>query len=362
MYLDYAATAPMSEIAIQCYEEIARKYYGNASSLHEEGWLAQQLLERSRQMIADIAGVVKEGIYFTGSGTEANLIGIMSLALASTKKHIVTSMAEHTSVHAAMNALERMGYTVTRLPLQSNGLIDMNAVERAMTPDTCLLSIQHINPEIGAIQPTENLAALAKKYDVLMHVDCVQSFTKADLPFAQDVAAMSFSAHKVGGPKSCGAVYIKPGLRVSPIFPGLTHEGGLRGGTVDVAGIGAFAVAAEQSAAQMSISHFKQLRDVLRQHLNIKKYTIIESENQYAGICGMFVHGLEGQYVMLRLSEAGVMVSTGSACDARAESGTKTILAMGASVDEGRQFFRMSFGNATSVSDIERVCNILNDL
>lgn len=361
MYLDYAATAPMSDVAIRCYEEIARKYYGNASSLHEDGWLAHQLLERSRQMIADIAGVACEGIYFTGSGTEANLIGIMSLALASPKKHIVTSMAEHTSVHAAMNALEKMGYTVTRLPLQSNGLIDLKAVARAMTSDTCLLSIQHINPEIGAIQPIEKLVAIAKKHDVLMHVDCVQSFTKAELSFAQQVAAMSFSAHKIGGPKSCGALYIKPGLRVSPIFPGLTHERGLRGGTVDVAGIGAFAVAAEQSV-EMSVAHFAKLREVLHEKINTKKYSIIESAHQYPGICGMFVHGLEGQYIMLRLSEAGVMVSTGSACDARAESGTKTILAMGASVDEGRQFFRMSFGSATSVADIESVCNILNDL
>lgn len=362
MYLDYAATAPMTAEAIACYEEIAKKYYGNASSLHEDGWLAQQLLTRARQMIADIAGVSSRGLYFTGSGTEANIIGIMSLALASPKKHIVTSLAEHTSVHAAMNALERMGYTITRLPLERHGLIDCETVARAMTDDTCLCAIQHINPEIGAIQPIEQLAELARARGVMLHVDCVQSFAKMKLPFAQHVTSMAFSAHKVGGPKSCGAVYIHPEASIAPLFPGLTHEGGLRGGTVDVAGIGAFAVAAQRSAQTMHHTHYEQLRATLCKQLNRKKYTIIDSKQQYAGICGMYVHGYEGQYVMLKLSEAGVMISTGSACDAKAESGTKTILAMGATVDEGRQFFRISFGPSTTMTNIRDVCQILNAL
>lgn len=361
MYLDYAATAPMTAEAIACYVEIAKKYYGNASSLHEDGWLAQQLLTRARQMIADIAGVSSRGLYFTGSGTEANIIGIMSLALASPKKHIVTSLAEHTSVHAAMNALERMGYTITRLPLERHGLIDCEAVARAMTDDTCLCAIQHINPEIGAIQPIEQLSELAIRCGVMMHVDCVQSFTKMKLPFAQHVTSMAFSAHKIGGPK-CGAVYIHPEASIAPLFPGLTHEGGLRGGTVDVAGIGAFAVAAQQSAQTVNDAHYEQLRASLRKQLNPKKYTIIDSKQQYAGICGLYVHGYEGQYVMLKLSEAGVMISTGSACGSRTESGTKTILAMGATVDEGRQFFRISFGSATTMTNIRDVCQILNTL
>lgn len=361
VYLDYAATSPMSEAALETYEKIARQYYGNASSLHEDGWMAKQVLDNARAMIAHIAGVEARGIYFTGSGTEANLIGIMSLALASKKRHIITSMAEHTSVHAAMNALEHMGYRVTRLPLQQNGLIDCALVERTIDDDTCLLALQHINPEIGGVQPIAQLAEIARRHDVLFHVDCVQSFAKVPLDFVDDIDSFACSAHKVAGPKSCGAVYIKPGVKVTGIFPGLTHERGLRGGTVDVAANGAFAVAAEACAREHRIAHFTALRRVLKQRLTGNKYTLLEAAVQYPGICGLLVHGYEGQYVMLRLSERGVMVSTGSACDSSHEAGTKTILAMGASVDEARQFFRISFGPQTTMKEIEILCELLND-
>lgn len=361
VYLDYAATSPMSEAALETYEKIARQYYGNASSLHEDGWMAKQVLDNARAMIAHIAGVEARGIYFTGSGTEANLIGIMSLALASTKRHIITSMAEHTSVHAAMNALERMGYRVTRLPLQQNGLIDCALVERTIDDDTCLLALQHINPEIGSIQPIAQLAEIARRHEVLLHVDCVQSFAKVPLDFVRHIDSFSCSAHKIGGPKSCGAVYIKPGSRIVPLFPGLTHEKGLRGGTVDVAANGAFAVAAEACSNQTNHRHFTTLRNVLKKRLAGNKYTLLEASVQYPGICGLLVHGYEGQYVMLRLSERGVMVSTGSACDSSHEAGTKAIMAMGASVDEARQFFRISFGTRTTIKEIEILCEILND-
>lgn len=361
IYLDYAATSPMREVALEAYTKITTQYYGNASSLHEEGWMAKQVLENARAMVARIAGVEARGIYFTGSGTEANLIGIMSLARASTKRHIITSMAEHTSVHAAMNALERMGYRVTRLPLQENGLIDCREVENVIEEDTCLIAIQHINPEIGGVQPIAQLAEIAQRHEVLIHVDCVQSFAKLPLDFVKSIDSFSCSAHKVGGPKSCGAVYIKPGSNVAPLFPGLTHEEGLRGGTVDVAANGAFAVAAEACNNEHQHAHFTALRNVLKQRLTGNKYTLLEASVQYPGICGLLVHGYEGQYVMLRLSERGVMVSTGSACDSSHEAGTKTIMAMGASVDEARQFFRISFGFQTTVNEIEILCEFLND-
>ncbi len=368
IYVDYAATAPMSEQALATYEEIAKRFYGNPSSPHDEGTNAKQILENARRMIANCAGALPSGIYFTGSGTEGNLIAILSIAHANAKKgkHIITSAAEHTSVHAAMNVLEQEGYRITRLPLGENGLVSVEEIRQAICAETTLISIQHVNPEIGTIQPIEEIAQLAKQYDVRCHIDCVQSFTKLPLEnFASIVDAMTFSAHKVGGPKGCGAVYIHPKCRVVPLFPGLTHEGGLRGGTVDVPGIAAFAVAAIESKEQTNIAYLSTLRNKLKDLLSDSPYQFVEAPNtsqQYPAVCGMRMNGLEGQYIMLRLNQRGIYLSTGSACDAFSATGTKAIMAMGYHIDEARQFFRISFSRQTSMDDIEQLAGALIDL
>lgn len=360
VYADYAATAPMTEQALETYRDIAKRFYGNPSSPHNEGTNAKQIVENARRMIAHCAGVMPEGIYFTGSGTEGNLIAILSIARANAQKgkHIITSAAEHTSVHAAMNTLEQEGFRITRLPLGQNGQVRLQAIREVICEDTILISIQHINSEIGSIQPIEQITKLAKKHQIRCHVDCVQSFTKFPLEsFASEVDAMTFSAHKVGGPKGCGAVYIHPKCKVAPLFPGLTHEGGLRGGTVDVPGIAAFAVAAIESKEQTNLLYLSTLRNTLKKLLVDSPYQFVEAptEAQYPAICGMRMNGLEGQYIMLRLNERGIYISTGSACDVNNSVGTKAIIAMGYHKDEARQFFRISFSSHTTREDIKKV-------
>lgn len=367
VYVDYSATAPMSEYAIETYKDIAKRFYGNPSSHHNEGTNAKQILENARRMIAHCAGVVPEGIYFTGSGTEGNLIAILSIARANAQKgkHIITSAAEHTSVHAAMNTLEQEGFQITRLPFNQNGQVSIQAIREAICDETILISIQHINPEIGSIQPIEQIIKLAKKYQIRCHVDCVQSFAKFPLEsFASKVDAMVFSAHKVGGPKGCGAVYIHPKCKASLLFPGLTHEGGLRGGTVDVPGIAAFAVAAIETKEQTNLSHLSTLRNKLKELLADSPYQFVEAPNevQYPAICGMQIKGLEGQYIMLHLNERGIYISTGSACDANSSVGTKAIIAMGYHIDEARQFFRISFSSQTTSEDIKKVAEGLIEI
>lgn len=360
VYVDYAATAPMSEQAIETYRDITKRFYGNPSSPHDEGTNAKNILENARRMIAHCADVVPEGIYFTGSGTEGNLIAILSIARANAQKgkHIITSVAEHTSVHAAMNTLEREGFRITRLPFDKNGQICLQAIREAICEETILISFQHVNSEIGSIQPIEQIVKLAKKSQIRCHIDCVQSFTKLPLKsFASEVDAMTFSAHKVGGPKGCGAVYIHPKCKAVPLFPGLTHEGGLRGGTVDVPGIAAFAVAAIESKEQTNLYYLSTLRDTLKKLLVDSPYQFVEAPNkaQYPAICGIRMNGLEGQYIMLRLNERGIYISTGSACDANSSVGTKAILAMGYPIDEARQFCRISFSNHTTMEDIKKL-------
>ncbi|WP_342472120.1 cysteine desulfurase family protein [Metasolibacillus sp. FSL H7-0170] len=351
IYLDYAATAPMTEKALAVYCEVAKKYYGNSASLHDLGGQSQYFVEQARQVIAQALNCNKDGIIFTGSGTEGNIIAILSLALASSKgKHIISSQAEHTSVHAALNTLEKMGYRVTKLSLQQDGCIDVEQLRAAICEETALIAIQHVNSEIGAIQPIEQIAHIAKTHDIFMHVDCVQSFCK--LPLQIQVDAITVSAHKIGGPKGCGAIYINPKLGVAPLAPGVTHEKGLRGGTLDTPAIVAFATAVEEYHYERG--HYEKLRQYLKESLP-ESCELIESKEQLPNICGVIMEKVEGQYVLLKLNEAGIAISTGSACDIHSDSGTKAILSMGYSITAARQFFRMSFGESTSIESLTKV-------
>lgn len=360
MYFDFAATSPMLKTALDIYVEAVQNFPGNSSSPHDEGTRASLLLEQCRMQIASKAGVAKEGIYFTGSGTEGNILSILSLARSQPKKHIVTSMAEHTSVHSAMSLLESEGFQVTKLPMNDKGIVTVKTVLSAIQPDTGLVSIQHINPEIGSVQPVEQIAKAAKQLGVLFHTDCVQSFGKIPIDTIP-ADAMTFSAHKIGGPKGCGAIYLSPYVALKPVFPGLTHEKGIRGGTVDTASIAAFAEAAKTNA---SITHLTALRNKLKSELAGTAVRWIESENssQYPGVIGMCIPGIEGQLVMLALNAKDMYISTGSACDTSAASGTKAALAMGMTIEEARQFFRISFGSETTEKEVIKLGHALSDI
>lgn len=361
IYMDYAATSPMASNALQAYCDVAKRYYGNSASLHDLGGQANYFVEQARAIVAGTLGVESDGIIFTGSGTEGNLISILSLALASKKgKHIISSQAEHTSVHAALNTLEKMGFTITKLPLQLNGCIDVEQVREAIREDTALITIQHVNSEIGSIQPVEEIAIIANNENIFFHVDCVQSYCKlATNSFSAYVDAMTISAHKIGGPKGCGAIFINPKIRVPALTPGVTHERGLRGGTLDTPAIVAFAAAIENY--QYERQHYDLLRQYLRKNLP-SACQLIDSVEQLPNICGLIMEKVEGQYVLLKLNEAGICISTGSACDIHSESGTKAILSMGYTMEEARQFFRISFGPTTTFEEIDQLLSALTNV
>ncbi|MFK5710794.1 MULTISPECIES: cysteine desulfurase family protein [Lysinibacillus] len=351
IYMDYAATSPMMRESLEAYVEVAQRYYGNSASLHDLGGQALYFVQHSREVVAHALGVRSDGVIFTGSGTEGNLIAILSLALASKKgKHIISSQAEHTSVHAALNTLEKKGFTVTKLPLQRDGCVDLRQLQQAIREDTALITIQHVNSEIGSILPVEKIVEIARKSNIFCHVDCVQSFGKLAIPKGAD--AITISAHKIGGPKGCGAIYINPAIRVPALTPGVTHERGLRGGTLDTPAIVAFAAAIENY--QYELQHYETLRNYFENNLP-ETCQIVECKQQLPNICGVMMEKVEGQYVLLKLNEAGICISTGSACDIHSESGTKAILSMGFSFEAARQFFRISFGPSTTLDDIAKL-------
>ncbi|MFK2824512.1 IscS subfamily cysteine desulfurase [Bacillus sp. B190/17] len=367
IYFDYAATTPMSEEALSVYIQTSREFFGNSSSLHDEGSRSLFLLEQCRKTLAQLIGGKEDGIYFTSGGTESNLLSIVSLAQASkTKgKHIITSLAEHSSVHAAMAYLEKEGFYITKLPLNSQGTIEPETVAAAIRPDTVLVSLQYANQEIGAIHPIEDIGRLLKQKSILFHSDCVQAFGKLDLcPLLPWVDSLSLSSHKLFGPKGVGAAYIHPSIRWSPLFPGLTHENGFRGGTVDVPAIAAFIAASEKACQTFNLEKEWELRNGLKKKLANSPFRWIESDeaSQLPSIIGLTAPSIEGQLVLLKLNERGFAISTGSACDSRSETGTKAIQAMGYSIEEARQFFRVSFSSRTTPEEMGQLGEALLEI
>ncbi|MBM7648964.1 cysteine desulfurase [Bacillus ectoiniformans] len=364
-YFDYAATAPMCEDAARIYVDMSTRMFGNSSSLHDYGSQADYLLNQCRESMAEMIGGLAEGIYFTSGGTESNILSILSLARKAKNKgkHIITSMAEHSSVHSAMAILEKEGFEITRIAFNQSGLIDLKQLKSSIREDTILVTIQYVNQEIGTIQPAAELGAFLKEKEILFHSDCVQAFGKLDLrPLVAVADSLSLSSHKVRGPKGVGAAYISPTVSWEPVFPGLSHEKGFRGGTVNVPGILAFTAAAEKATRSYSLDHEWKLRSAFKEQLQRSACVFLEADtrHQLPSIIGMRLPGVEGQFVMLEANQEGMAISTGSACQSGVDNGAKATLAMGQTETEAKQFFRVSFGEETTVSDVAALADVLN--
>jgi len=367
-YFDYAATTPLHPDAAYVYGKLAQECYGNTSSLHEIGGESQNILTLCRKEFAEILGVNAAGIYFTSGGTESNVLSIVSLAKANRHQgtHIVTSAGEHPSVDSALEYLKEDGFTVTVVPFDENGRVDLDLFEKALQNDTILVSIQHINPELGTIQPLEQIAELIAGRAILLHSDCVQSFGKMDITsIAKIVDSLTVSSHKVYGPKGVGAVYINPRQRIIPVFPGFVHESGFRGGTVNVPGIAAFVTSAKlcsKNAYEIEKhSYFRLLLlNELKKHPEL--FTIYESKDtayQLPQIIGLGVKNLEGQLMMLELNRLGFAVSTGSACQIGQQHASKAMMALKIDSQKAKEFIRISLGASTTAETVSSLTSSL---
>jgi cysteine desulfurase len=367
-YLDYAATCPLDKEAANIYVKIATEYYGNSQSLHDIGEEARSLLETCRNEFAEILGVEKERIFFTSGGTESNFLAIEALLSCKKKdgNHIITSIAEHSSIHSMMKRLQKDGYDITYLPFNEEGLIDIDQFSQSLRDTTVLAVFQHGNSEIGTIQPIGQIAEICQKNRILLHSDCVQTFGKVDLkPITPYIDSLSLSGHKFYGPKGTGAVYMRPQLPWQPFFPYATHEKGFRPGTVNVPGIAAMTLAAKKAAQKMHENHQKYLK--LRSRL-IKALTPLQGSihihgstgcNQLPGIIGMRIAGIEGQWVLLECNRNGFAISTGSACHGGMLAPAQTMSALGLSGKKAKEFFRVSMGHETTIEDVENFSKLL---
>ena len=356
IYLDYAASTPMSDTALHAYTQSAKKFFANTESAHNSGTDAAHLLENARCSIASLINGHPHGVYFTSGGTEANVLALQSIIKPFSKGHIITSSAEHSSILNTISQLKNAGYEVTYLSYNECGQVSVERILEAIREDTILVSLAFGNSEIGTLQPLKKIGKELAKRHILFHTDAVQAFGKVKLDVSEmHLSALSLSSHKVYGPKGVGACYISPSISWNQVLPGTVHENGFRPGTLNVPGIFSFAAAAEEAVNQMNTVQKNLIN--LRAHLvnqlshpNI----VIEGEQGLPHIIGIRIKGLEGQYVMLELNRKGIAVSTGSACSIGQQQPSKTLLAMGRTNDEARELVRISLGRDTTLQEIEK--------
>jgi cysteine desulfurase len=368
-YFDYAATTPLDQEAAQIYVKTATEYYGNTGSLHDVGSIAKELLENCREEFAKMLGVHASGIYFTSGGSESNYLGIQALLSSRQEEsppHIISSMAEHTSIHSTLEILKEKGCEVTLLPLNEEGRIDVAMLKEATKENTALIVIQHGNSEIGTLQPIEEIGRWCQEKRILFHSDSVHTFGKIDLhSFANIVDSFSMSAHKFYGPKGIGVCYVNPKLAWKPHYPGTTHESGFRPGTVNVPAIAAMTIAAQQMTSQQKdvYAHTVHLQQKFIAALDEVKERITiyraGAEQQLPHTLAMRIHGVEGQWAMLECSRHGFCISTGSACSTGLKAPSKTMTAMNVPNKPAKEMIRISFGRDTSEQDVIELAGTL---
>lgn len=369
-YFDHSATTPVRSEVITVVTDVMQKVYGNPSSLHGLGVQSERVVEKARQVIAKILQCTPQEIVFTSGGTESNNLAIQGVAnqYANRGKHLITTQIEHPSVYEVFRYLEKKGWQVTYLPVNSMGIVDPEDVERAITDETILVSIMHVNNEVGAIQPVEEIGRRLKKFPkVLFHVDAVQSFGKVLIhPNRAHIDLLSISSHKLHGPKGVGGLYIRKNLILSPILIGGGQEKGIRSGTENVPGIVGFAKAAQlmdqEREAFISRTYMwkKQLIERLQKKLpQMRVNGAIDLTQGVPYILNLSFTGLKSEVIVHALETEEVYVSSKSACSSKKEEPSRVLKAMGLSDEEAIGSIRISMGISNTKEDIQQLENAL---
>ena len=358
IYLDNAATTRVDEKVIGAMIPYYNEKYGNASSSHLKGEEIKRVIEESREMIAKQIGARYKEIIFTGSGTEANNLAIKGLFFTNypKKNHIITTKIEHDCVLNTCKWLETQGVKVTYLDVDEKGFINPNDIEEAITDKTFLVTIIHGNNEIGVIQNIKEIGEICKRGRVLFHTDACQSFTKVPINVNKDnIDLMTINAHKIHGPKGVGALYIKPGVKISPLLHGGGQEFGLRSSTENVAGIVGFAKAT-RIYSWRDVKKMKKLRDYFIEELLKIPNTRLNGSWKEDRLCNninISFSNIEGESIGSFLNASGIFTSTGSACSSKSLEPSHVLLALGLNPLEANSSVRMSISKYTTKEEID---------
>lgn len=368
VYLDYAATTPMDPRVIEVVTKHFNETYGNASSLHSIGQIAHQVLEESREMVASLINADKDDIYFTSSGTESDNLAIKGVALKNQERgnHIITSAIEHHAVENPCLKLEEKGFNVTFLPVDNNGVVKLEELEKAITNKTILISIMFANNEIGTIEPIKEIGKIAKKNDIIFHTDAVQAFGKVPIDVEEmNIDLLSASSHKLYGPKGVGMLYIRNqgkrkgwGKYIEPLLHGGGHEKKMRPSTENIPGIAGFAKACEIAKEEMAEEAEKliNLRDKIINWVleNIEdSYLNGHPTNRLPNNVNLGFKYIEGESILLSLDMEGIGASTGSACSSTSLETSHVLLAIGLRPEEAHGSLRISLGKFTTEDEVD---------
>jgi cysteine desulfurase len=359
VYLDYHATTPVDRRVVEAMLPYFTECFGNpASSMHQWGWKAQEAVEQARRSVAALIGGQAREIIFTSGATESNNLAIQGVAASAPagKRHIIVSAIEHKSVLEAAHRLQRDGWRVTEAPVTTSGLIDLNALDRALTPDTALVSTMAANNEIGVIQPLAAIGAAAHARGALFHVDAAQGAGKIPIDVnAMQIALLSLTGHKMCGPKGCGALFVRKRTELAPLIIGGGQERGLRSGTLNVPGIvglGAACAICQREGHDESV-RLARLRDRLLEGLRGQLEGVVVNgslEQRLPNNLHVSFTGVDGESLLIGIGD--IAVSSGSACSSASATPSHVLRAI-LGDDVPAAAIRFGLGRFTTEDEID---------
>ncbi|WP_183187555.1 cysteine desulfurase family protein [Brevibacillus panacihumi] len=367
IYFDNSATTRPHPQVIETMSKAMASYYGNPSSLHRKGVEAENILNQARAVAAGYLGCKPSEIFFTSGGTESNNAAIKGVAFQyqSRGKHIITTQIEHPAVYDVCKQLESMGFSVTYLPVDREGRVSLADVQKAMRPDTILVSVMHVNNELGTIQPVEEIGKWLKQFPkVLFHVDAVQGIGKVPLRIKESgIDLLSLSAHKFHGPRGIGILYKREGLIIQPLLTGGGQEAGVRSGTENLPAIAGLAKAFRllQESGADEPSRLQRLLEQLREGVSpIEGIQVNTPEKGTAPhIMNLSVPGVKAEVLLHALEERGFLVSTKSACSSKANEPSRVLMAIGVGTECASSSLRISLGRDNTAEEVAQFIEAL---
>ena len=370
VYLDYAATTPVRSEVLEVMLDIYRDNFGNPSSFYQEGQKAAKIVSSSRETVADCIGAKPNEVYFTSCGTESDNWAIKGAAIAQAEKgkHIITSSIEHHAVIHPCEALARQGYEITWLDVDQYGLVDPEAVRRAIRPDTILVSIMMANNEIGTVQPIAEIGKICRENKVLFHTDAVQAYGQIPISTQEDgIDLLSASGHKFYGPKGTGFLYVRKGIAMERFMHGGSQERGRRAGTENVPGIVGIGMAAELAGASLEarMQNERKLQKYLAENImrEIADVTVNGPEpgstERLPGNLNLCFRGVRAETAMIMLDMQEICVSAGSACTSGSLTPSHVLTAIGCSGTDAECSLRFSIGQENTQEEMDRVIQVM---
>lgn len=370
IYFDNSATTKQLNSVIRVMVHTAEKFYGNPSSLHSLGYEAEKELRRNRQIFSDLLNCDEKEIVFTSGGSESNNLALIGYARANPRKgnHILVTETEHPSVLECAKYLSDNGYNVEYIPVDRKGVPDLEWIRDKVKEKTVLVSVHHVNSETGSILPIKEICKIVKgkNGNTVFHADCVQSFGKLKID-TKDLSCdmLSISAHKIGGPRGIGALYVKKGIRVEPVIFGGGQEGGLRSGTENLPGIAGFAEAASIAYENLEewFEKVREIRDYIAKELGKenKVHVISNLESSLPYILNVSFEGIKGEVLLHSLEAKGIYVSTGSACSARKNKRSHVLTAMQIPNNIIDGAIRISFSAQNTLDEAKEAVEIIKE-